>query len=509
MIPDEPVRGRTPPPWFCALSGLERLRAISQGLLPATPLGRLLGVRTTHVVPGAVTLTMPAAESSLGANGQLVVTPFLQSALEGACTTALSAGEVAAPLFFAINPFRPARAHPGNLLARARILNSSRFFVFAEAQLEDPEGRHIAHGTLQAAIRRVESSPPPPPDPLPLVEEPVYETPDPYLRSFPRDLGAAPFEQEDGLSILRRFMAGVLAGTMTEALNEMYGLKPEEVNEGHVIASMPASEWFCSLDRKVSSAAIAGFGELASWMSAVTLSQPGTSAVGLDTHFRFLRPAIADGRRLLAEARISEIAPGVLQSESTIRDADGELIAKQSGATVRLDASQRAQRRQREPERILATLLFTDIVDSTAHAERLGDAGWRALLEEQRTAVRRELGRHKGAEVDTAGDGFFARFATPAGAMAAARAIRSATQKLGIEIRAGIHTGECEVDGNKLVGMAVHIAARIQSKAEPGEILVSSTVKDLAGGAGLRFGERGEHTLKGVPDPWRLYTVLD
>lgn len=106
-------------------------------------------------------------------------------------------------------------------------------------------------------------------------------------------------------------------------------------------------------------------------------------------------------------------------------------------------------------------------MDSTAHAERLGDARWRALLEEQRVAVRREISRYKGTEVDTAGDGFFARFESPAGAIAAAHAVRAATQKLGIELRAGIHTGECEVDSSKLVGMAVHIAARIQSTAKP------------------------------------------
>jgi class 3 adenylate cyclase len=158
---------------------------------------------------------------------------------------------------------------------------------------------------------------------------------------------------------------------------------------------------------------------------------------------------------------------------------------------------------------VLATLLFTDIVDSTAHTGRLGDAAWRALLEEQRVAVRREVSRYSGTEMDTAGDGFFARFESPGAAIAAARAARTATRKLGLEIRAGIHTGECEMDGSKLAGMAVHIAARIQGKAEPGEILASSTVKDLAVGAGLRFADQGEHALKGVPDPWRLYAVLD
>ena len=119
------------------------------------------------------------------------------------------------------------------------------------------------------------------------------------------------------------------------------------------------------------------------------------------------------------------------------------------------------------------------------------------------------MSRHNGTEVDTAGDGFFVRFDSPAHAIEAARAARLASASLGIEIRAGIHTGECELEGNRLAGMAVHIAARIQAAAQPGEILVSSTVKDLAVGSTVRFEDKGEKSLKGVPDPWRLYAVTD
>jgi class 3 adenylate cyclase len=123
--------------------------------------------------------------------------------------------------------------------------------------------------------------------------------------------------------------------------------------------------------------------------------------------------------------------------------------------------------------------------------------------------VRRELSRHNGTEIDTAGDGFFVRFDSPAQAIEAARAAVRATARLDIKIRAGIHAGECELKGNRLAGMAVHIAARVQAAAQPGEVLVSSTVKDLAVGSGLRFADRGEQNLKGVPDPWRLYAVVD
>ena len=509
MIPDEPVRGRTPPPWFKALPGIDRIRAWSQGLFPWPPASRLLGMRTTHVVPGAVTVSMPATEASITGNGQLEVVPLMAGALEIACTTPLQPGEVADPLLFAINPFRPARAQPGNLLARARILNTSRLFVFAEVQLEDPEGRHLAQGTMQAAIRRVEPPPPPPPDPLTPVEEPVYQTPDPYLRSYRTDLASAAWEQRDGLEIMREYVAGLRAGTVSDPITVLYGLMFEEVDEGRTVATIPASEWFCAIDQTVSPAVLAGFADLAGWSSAMTLHRVGSSLVGLDGNTRFLRPVTSDGRRLRAESRTIEQVPNRFLGETRIFDADGQIVALHTGSMARLDSSQRAPRRQKEQKRVLATLLFTDIVDSTAHAERLGDAAWRALLEEQRVAVRREVSRYNGTELDSAGDGFFVRFDSPGSAIAAARAARTAAGKLGIEIRAGVHTGECEVDGSKLAGMAVHVAARIQGKAEPAEILVSSTVKDLAVGGGLRFGDRGEHTLKGVPDPWHLYTVID
>jgi class 3 adenylate cyclase len=130
------------------------------------------------------------------------------------------------------------------------------------------------------------------------------------------------------------------------------------------------------------------------------------------------------------------------------------------------------------------------------------------LLEEYRALVRTEIARCEGIEVDTAGDGFFARFESPGRALQCARAAREAVKRLGIEIRAGIHTGECEVQGRNLSGIAVHIAARVQAAATAGEILATETVKSIAIGSGIRFEDRGEHSLKGVPDEWRLYAVL-
>jgi pimeloyl-ACP methyl ester carboxylesterase len=161
-----------------------------------------------------------------------------------------------------------------------------------------------------------------------------------------------------------------------------------------------------------------------------------------------------------------------------------------------------------EPDRVLATVLFTDIVGSTERAVELGDRRWRELLNTHDAAVRRELERFRGREVDTAGDGFLATFDGPARAVRCAISAGDAVRQLGIEVRAGIHTGECELDGQKVRGIAVHTGARIASLAGPGEVLVSQTVKDLVSGSGLAFDDRGTHVLKGVPGEWRVYAAV-
>lgn len=160
------------------------------------------------------------------------------------------------------------------------------------------------------------------------------------------------------------------------------------------------------------------------------------------------------------------------------------------------------------PDSVLATVLFTDLVGSTQRAAELGDSGWRALLTEHQRLVRRELSRHRGVEIDTAGDGFFCRFDGPARAIACARAVVEDARSLDLEVRAGVHTGECEVVGEKIAGIAVHVGARVAASAGPGEVLVSGTVKDLVAGSGFSFEDRGEHELKGVPGSWRLFAVL-
>jgi len=158
-------------------------------------------------------------------------------------------------------------------------------------------------------------------------------------------------------------------------------------------------------------------------------------------------------------------------------------------------------------DRVLATVLFTDVVGATEHAVALGDRRWRELLDRHHAMVRRELAAFRGREIDTAGDGFFASFDGPARAIRAAQAITAKARLMGLDLRAGLHTGECEIIGSKLAGIAVHIGARVAALAGAGEVLVSNTVKDLVAGSGLMFEDRGAHTLKGVPGEWRVYGV--
>jgi class 3 adenylate cyclase len=162
-----------------------------------------------------------------------------------------------------------------------------------------------------------------------------------------------------------------------------------------------------------------------------------------------------------------------------------------------------------EADRILTTVLFTDIVGSTERVASLGDQRWRSLLDAHDRTVRDQLRRFRGREIQTTGDGFVASFDGPARAVRCAQAVIETTGKLGIEVRTGLHTGECEIRGDDLGGLAVHIAARVGATARPGEVLVSSTVKDLVAGSGIEFEDRGEHQLKGVPGSWRLFAVVN
>jgi pimeloyl-ACP methyl ester carboxylesterase len=216
-------------------------------------------------------------------------------------------------------------------------------------------------------------------------------------------------------------------------------------------------------------------------------------------------PSNVGGSRYLAEhipgARHIEL-PGVDHAPSS---GDAEPVLNELQAFLQ-DAWQ--QRNELDGyESVLATILFTDIVGSTQRMSELGNRGWTEVLKQHHAAVRRQLGRYRGVEMDTAGDGFFATFDGPARAIRCAREIVESVRPLGIEVRAGLHTGECEINDGKVAGIAVSLGARVAAEAGPNEVLVSGTVRDLVAGSGLEFVDRGTRELKGVPGEWRLFAV--
>lgn len=206
---------------------------------------------------------------------------------------------------------------------------------------------------------------------------------------------------------------------------------------------------------------------------------------------RYLAKTIPGAR--LVELPGTDHLPFVGDNASEILDAVEEFLtgSKQSVA----------------PDRVLATVLFTDIVGSTEKAVSVGDQRWRDVLDRHNAAIRRNIGRFRGRETNTTGDGFLIAFDGPARAVRCASAIVDDMRSVGIEIRAGLHTGECEEIDDNIGGIAVHIGARVAALAAPGQVLVSSTVKDLVAGSGLRFVDQGGHSLKGVPGEWRLYAL--
>ena len=201
------------------------------------------------------------------------------------------------------------------------------------------------------------------------------------------------------------------------------------------------------------------------------------------------------------------VAKEIPTCEHVVVPGRGGAMQENDHTAEAIEAFLAGAEQQRIPDTVLATVLFTDLVGSTKRAVELGDRAWRELLEQHHAAVRRELERYRGVEVDTAGDGFFASFDGPARAIACAQTITARVSELGLEVRAGIHTGECERVGEKIAGMAVNVGARVSGAAGAGEVLVSGTVKDLVAGSGIEFEDRGAHELKGVPGEWRLYAV--
>jgi class 3 adenylate cyclase len=318
-----------------------------------------------------------------------------------------------------------------------------------------------------------------------------------------------------------RTSALILFGTFASMRNEPWGVPPDQYDqflgaldkhwgEGVLVNLNAPSrkndaafmQWFAKIERAAAS--------------------PGSILALLRANYeidvRHLLPTIQaptlilhrDGDALVpvrAGRDLSERIPGAKYIEMSGTD---HMVTDQETQDVIADEIEEfitGTRRHLEPDRVLATVMFTDIVRSTERAAEVGDARWRELLANYYSVLRKELTTFRGHEVNTVGDGLLATFDGPNRAIRCACAVRERLRPLGLEVRSGLHTGECELIGDDVGGIAVHIAARVAASAEPDEVLVSSTVRDLVAGSGLRFADRGMHALKGVPDQWRLFLV--
>jgi len=502
-VTDEPVRGLIPPPWIYSLPGMERMRLLARHYLAFPPIARLYGMGVGHVSTGSATGTMKASGITQHIPA-LNVSPVVLEALQCAALTAVEPGMDVTPITYSLEYFRNPRPQPGNFLARARIINTSNISVSCAADVEDPVGRLVGTAISQWAIEPVVPSPPAAPVGREPIDEPTYATPDPPDRP---PVGAVPplelSQKYGGLELIRMLIGGELPSL---PLMNTIGMRFENAEEGDVTCSMPASEWFCMWNRSVSPGGIDPFLGATNASCTATLFQPGQSVAIIESNARFFRRVPADGRLIHARGKVTHRIGNLINTEAIATDEEGDPIAAHQTTNILLDPR---EHRPGQQERVLATLLFTDIVGSTFHAERLGDTQWRSLLAEHDKLVRQELGVHKGREVKTTGDGFLVRFDSPAAAIRCARAIRDGMRRLNLEIRAGIHIGECEVHGTDLAGIALHVAARILALAGNNEILVSQMVRDLAAGSGVHFSSAERQVLRGVEGEWNLFRIED
>jgi uncharacterized protein (TIGR00369 family) len=483
---------------------MEQARAWQRGLVPATPLARLVGYRPTQVGSGSATLTMPATPWLQFGDGTVDFKIMMEEALAVAVLTGASPATRIITTALSVTHFRPSTVESESIVARARVLNSGSAFTVAEVLVEDALGRAVAHATGAFLLRVMEPRPPPHGGFAP-IEGPTYATPDPHLRPVPPDDFL--FGDMPALEGFRKLARNEMPEPPITRLLELRFLEADEGGGGAL--SLPASPWFCSRYSDVTPGTIATLMHMALSAAPLALST-GNEYIGVvGQSLTFLRSVPPDGRELLARYRLIHRGSELLVSSVEVLDADGNRAAMGSQTSVLRERRRPGASHAPGRERILATVLFTDLVGSTRRAQELGDERWRELLVEHDDTVRHQLKTFGGREIKSIGDGFLAAFESPARAVHCARAIRDALRQLGLEIRAGIHTGECERVGSDLAGIAVHAASRIEGAAAPGEILVSSTVHDLVAGSGITFADRGLHELKDIEGSRQLFSVAD
>ena len=478
------MRGTIPGPTFYSLSGLEQLRAYVQLRQPSTPHCHLLGYRLTQASTGSAVLSVPISPWFEIQDDLVDLSAIAELSLYVAATTAAPPATHVRTVTLSLRYLRPCTVEDESVIARSRVLHAGSSFTTAETLIEDSLGRAVAHATGSTLTSPINPAPPPLAHPLDeRIEEAVYASPGPSRRGVPTSLQGAALPP-----------AGALLG-----------MEIVEASARRAVTTMPTTEWFCNTRREVEAGIAATQGTVTAALIHPYLLESDERSVTFETSTTFLGTVVPDGRPLTSTASVTTRKGDIFVVEVDSMDADGQQVLVGRGTLMA--RPKRSRGATRPSNRVLLTVLFTDVVGSTERASEVGDQQWREMLDEHNGLVRRQIESHAGREVKTTGDGFLVTFDSPSRAVECARAIRAGVARLGLEIRAGVHTGECELVGSDVAGLAVHVASRVQSAAEPGEILVSSTVRDLVKGSGLKLTDRGVFELKGLSGEWPLLSV--
>src|SRR5262245_29708376 len=454
-----------------------------------------IGARAAAGEPRATT----AGSSDNQADGPAPV------ALRSSVLTSAPAGMGLTTSELSVSFLRAATIRSQTIIGRGRLIHATRSLGLAEATVEDARGRLLGQASSRSVLFRAD------PEVLAarrLPEAPASDLVEPYAREVEGEVfGQDYWEAHPGLTIMRQVVDGLAPPCF-----RLLGLRAVEAEEGTMTMAMHASGWLCDGFGVLYSGAIAYLADAAITLAAGTTVPAATAFSTIDLKLYVLRSVLPVDGELLARATLSHRGRTLAIANCQITGPDGAVVAQATGSVLILPGRHWARPVQVADEisadsgRVMTTLLFTDIVESTRRAVELGDDAWRQLLADHHAIVREQIRRFRGREVDNAGDGFLVAFDGAARAVPCATAVRDLVQRIALEVRSGVHAGECEESGGKLIGIAVHIGARLLGIAEPGQSLLSSTVKDLVTGSGIEFDDRGEHSLKGIIGRWHLYS---
>ncbi len=472
------------------MPGLERVRRLMAPDASQPPLFRLTGIRVVQAGPGSATCSMPASTLLLDPLQWVDLFMLTESAATMAGTAGAAPGRDVRCAAISFHHQRVAELASERLIARASTTHTGRRYSLVDVAVEDAIGRPLTRAIASlVAIPACDGNQR---DPV----EPTWPTPDPWKREYP----PPPIDEVTEVMQLRR----AWDESSLAPLHAQLGVQVVEAAQGRHATTLPTHGWLLDRPDRIAGGVIVGLTAWTMGGATATLIPAHHQITVIAQHTQLLRPIARSDGPVLCQARVTHQADEFHVTAAEVTDTNGQVVA-----TAGFTAIATPMRDGAPPpaERLLATIMFSDIVESTTQLAELGDERWRSRLALHHAMVRRQLDAFRGREISTSGDSFLALFDKPARAVQCAKAIRGGLRAEGIEVRIGLHTGECELAEGDISGIAVHATARIQSDAAPGEILVSQTLRDVTAGSGVVYEEAGERALKGFEERWRLFSV--